>query len=403
MRFRAAFLAPALLVLAVAIAPLLSGARTLILRDTLNTHLGLRAYLGEAIRAGEIPILDPLRSGGQPLAGNPNALPFYPDNLLLLAGSTLWQLNAHFALHWLAAFAAAFWLGRAWGLGREGAAGAAAAYALSGYLFSQLNLYNAVAGAALAPALWAALLETGDERTRGRGLLGVGLAWALGILGGDPLLAGLALAGGVVAAAGRCGRRLPWGRLALALALGTLVAAPQIVETARIWGESYRGFQGYGGAVDGVRDPRALVDLLVPLFFGRPDLNNVWGESLFGGFPPLYFSLAPGLVAGALALAAGRPRRRGAMVLAALAVTGAVVTFTGGTLLGALLGGLPGGFFRFPEKLFLWSALGFAVAAGAGVERVARGEGARALARSIGLLTLPMVAIWLGLGVGDRA
>ena len=55
---------------------------------------------------------------------------------------------------------------------------AAAAYAFSGYFASQLNLYNTVAAAALAPALVAALLETAPAKSpsvRRRGLLFSGL------------------------------------------------------------------------------------------------------------------------------------------------------------------------------------------------------------------------------------
>jgi len=182
MKRAALLLAPVAAVVALLTAPLLTGARTLVLRDVINSHLALRAYLGEALRRGELPLIDPLRAGGQPLAGNLNSLAFYPDNLLLLAGSTLWQENVHFVLHWFAAIAAAFWLGRAWGLSREGAAGVAAGYALSGYFFSQLNLFNAVAGAALAPALVAALLELGRAATRRRASVALGVLWALLLL-----------------------------------------------------------------------------------------------------------------------------------------------------------------------------------------------------------------------------
>ena len=404
MRRALGFAAPALLAIGVTVAPWLAGSRTLILRDVLNTHLGLRAYLGEAVRAGELPLVDPLRAGGQPLLGNPNTLALYPDNLLLLVGSTLWQENAHFALHWLVAFAAAFWLGRAWGLGHEGAAGVGAAYALSGYFYSQLNLYNAVAGAALAPALVAALLELGEARTRRRAAVALGALWALLLLAGDPILAALALGVGAVVAVARHRRALPLGRLALALALGTLVAAPQLVETARLLPESMRGFWGYQDIGADTRAPATLVDLLIPVFFGRPDSGAVWSGALFGGHPPLYFSLFPGLVALALALAAGRPRGRDRWALAALAALGLALAYSRGTGLATLFDRVPGGaLFRFPEKLLLLPALALALAAGAGLERLARGGGVRPFARAAGALAIPLVALWLGFGTGGAA
>lgn len=399
----ACFVAPAFLAILWFVVPLVAGGRTLVLRDVLNTHYLLRASLGTAIALGELPIVDPLRSGGAPLAGNPNAVPFYPDNLLLVVADTLWQMNLHFALHWLVAFVGAWRLGRRWGLGIEGAAGCAAAFALSGYWFSQMNLYNAVAVVALAPWLWSALLASGDERGGRRAAAAAGLLWGFALLGGDPILAVLALAGGLAVALGRHGRRLPVAALALALGIGTVVAAPQIVETLRIYATSYRGVFGYPQSDAGTRAPAALVDLAIPLFFGRPDRLSLWGEALFGGYPPLYFTLYPGVVAAALALAAGRPRRREAVVLAVASGLALVLVYSGGTPLPGWIGRMPGGSaFRFFEKLALLPALGFALAAGTGAQRLAAGGAARVVARAAGVLGLPVLALWLGFGAGGE-
>ncbi|MFP5286823.1 MAG: hypothetical protein ACLGI9_13870, partial [Thermoanaerobaculia bacterium] len=92
----------ALLLLLVA-APLVRGTGTLYLRDVLNTHFPMKHAQAAAMRAGWFPLIDPWRAGGQPLAGNPNAVPFYPDNLLYLVGSTFWAFNAHFWIHLLLA------------------------------------------------------------------------------------------------------------------------------------------------------------------------------------------------------------------------------------------------------------------------------------------------------------
>ncbi len=395
-----ALAAPVVVLVLIQVLPLVTGARTLILRDVLNTHAALRVSLADGLRAGELPLVDPLRSGGQALAGNANVLAFYPDNLLLLIGSQLWQLNLHFVLHWLLAFVAAYWLGRAWGLGREGSIAGAVVFALSGYWLSQMNFYNAVAPVALAPALWAALLEAGLPALRRRGLLVAGLAWGLMVLGGDPIVALIALASGLLLALARHGRGLPWARLALALGLGTLVALPQIVETLRILPMSYRAVQGYAESGGGVRDPRAIFDLLIPLFFGRPDVGAIWGKALFGGHPPIYFTLAPGWLALALAAAAGAPRRREARGLAVLAGLATLVTFSGGSPIPAWLTALPGGqLLRFPEKAFLVAALALALAAGCGFDRLVRGEGLRRMALAVaGALGLAG-ALWLLFGV----
>lgn len=401
MRWRLfALAAPTAILVWLQVLPLATGARTLILRDVLNTHAALRVSLADGLRAGELPLVDPLRSGGQALAGNANILAFYPDNLLLLVGSNLWQLNLHFVLHWLLAFVATYWLGRSWGLEREGSIAGAAVFALSGYWLSQMNFYNAVAPVALAPALWAALLEAGVPARRRRGLLVAGLAWGLMVLGGDPIVALIALVSGLLLALARHGRRLPWTRLALALGLGTLLALPQIVETLRILPMSYRAVQGYAEAGGGVRDPRAVFDLLIPLFFGRPDVGAIWGKALFGGHPPIYFTLAPGWLALALAAAAGAPRRREGRGLAVLAGLATLVTFSGGTPIPGWLTALPGGqLLRFPEKAFLVAALALALAAGCGFERLVRGEGGRRVALALAAALLLAGALWLLFGV----
>ena len=85
-RWRAALLyaGPLLLLLAVAVLPLVRGSETLILRDVLNSHFPMKWSQAEALRSGTFPLIDPYRAGGQPIAGNLNAVPFYPDNVLYL-------------------------------------------------------------------------------------------------------------------------------------------------------------------------------------------------------------------------------------------------------------------------------------------------------------------------------
>ena len=318
---------PVVLLLAWFVAPLVGGGKTLFLRDVLQTHLADRIGLATSLRQLElplIPLVDPLRAGGQALAGNLNALPFYPDNLLLLlawpgaAGAAgraaLWALNAHFWLHWFLALGAALWMGRAFGLSRPAAWMGATVYAFSGYFASQLNLYNTVAAAALAPALVAAVLETAPGKApavRRRGLVGAALLWALLVLGGEPLLALLALALAISAGVLFAGRRALSGRLMLALLAGTLLAAPQIVEALRILPISFRNNAAFGEpqAILGSFRWAHLADFVWPFFFGRPNLSEVFAPHQFDGYPPLLFTLYPGLLA--LALAATGLARRG--------------------------------------------------------------------------------------------
>ncbi|MFY9825781.1 MAG: hypothetical protein WAM82_30685 [Thermoanaerobaculia bacterium] len=315
---------PLLLLLVLVFLPIVRGTETFVLRDVLNAHLPMKWSQAEAMRHGTFPILDPYRAGGQPLAGNLNATPFYPDNLLYLLGSTFWAFNFHFWLHLVLAPFAFYWLARAWGLGREPAWAAASCYTVSGFFLSHLSFYNLIAGAALAPALAAACMDLVRLHRR-RGLLApaVAMLWTLLVLGGDPLMGLLAFLLAVT------GMALVWprgaaesGRTAVALLLaafaaGTLVALPQIVEFLRILPFSYRGYQGYSEKVASISslDPRQIAEWFIPFLYGRPDVIDrgaFWGLQFYTGFPPFYFSLYPGLLTFALIAAGGRPRGRAA-------------------------------------------------------------------------------------------
>ncbi len=311
-RFARFYMAPTLLVMAMAVAPLVSGSGTLYHRDVLVSHYPLKAAHAQVMADGHfMPLIDPYRSGGQPLMGNPNALPFYPTNLLYRIAEPLWALNAHFWLHLLAAPLALFWLARVWGLSRPAAWAAASTYAVSGYVLSLMNLYNLVAAAVWVPAFAAACLRAGQDRRAGPSVA-ITLTWTLLILGGDPMTA---LLGGVLGLSTWLLRRPVQARaatvsLVVSVTLGTLIAAPMWIEFLRILPLSYRGYWRYSVATSLAQswNPWTVLDWIVPFFFGNLDYN-FWGYSFFGGNPPLLYSLFPGVLAIALVLAAGLPGR----------------------------------------------------------------------------------------------
>lgn len=381
------YLVPALAAIGWLCQPLARGTHTLYLRDVFGVHLALKGAHAEALRAGSLPLLDPLRAGGQPLAGNPNAVPFYPDNLLYLVGSTIWALNAHFWLHWLAAPFAMAWLGLVLGLERRAAFAAAIFWATSGYFLSQLNLYNEVAIVALAPALVAAFLRLA-ERGRGIDVAAGGALLALTLLGGDPLLAAVALVAALVAFVLRrrgletsaAGRPRVGGLLA-ALALGALAALPQLVELARILPGSFRTAYGYSFETTTLTswDPRQIVEWLVPFPFGRPDLlgaGSFWGQAFYTGLPPFYFALFGGFLLLGLIACSGPLHSLAARWSWLLIAAGLFFALGRFNPLGSWLFRLPG--MRFPIKLWLWVALGATILAGLGFERVFLREEGRA-------------------------
>src|SRR5205809_7258258 len=75
-------------------------------RDNFATHYPIKVISQQLWRAGEVPYWNPFDGGGQPLAGNPNTLTFYPDNFLYLILPAHVAFNLHFLIHlilgWLA-------------------------------------------------------------------------------------------------------------------------------------------------------------------------------------------------------------------------------------------------------------------------------------------------------------
>ncbi|MCB1034233.1 MAG: hypothetical protein KDD47_10410 [Acidobacteria bacterium] len=377
-RFLLAYVAPTYLLLAAVVLPLASGSRTLFLRDAFTVHLPMKAEQAQAMEEGELPLILSRNSGGQPLMGNPNSVPLYPDNLLFLVSPLLWAFNAHFWLHLLLAPWAMYALARAWGLGRPGAWAAGVCYAFSGFFLSHMSFYNLVAGAALAPALAAAMLGLVEHR-RGRDLVAVGVVWALLLLAGEPLLAGLALLLSLTAAVAKVGRRALIPRTLAAgagsLLCGTLLAAPQLLELLRVLPLSARGHRGYSLEARLVSSfhPAQVLEWFLPTGFGRPDQllgGAFWGYPFYGGEPAFFFSLAPGALALVLVGFAGW-RRSKASLWAWSAVAVALFFALGKYNPAArVLLSLPGAeMLRYPIKLWLAVALPASLLAGIGFER----------------------------------
>jgi len=397
------FAAPTLLVIGMIVLPLALGNRTLYLRDVMNAHLPLKVAQAEAFRQGELPLIDLARSGGQPSLGNPNSLPLYPDNLLLLVADPLWVVNAHIWLHWLLAPFAFFWLARAFGLSRPASWAAASLYATSGYLLSLLNLYNLITVAALTPAFVAAGLDAsapasapGAVKRPWRWPL-LALLFGLLLLGGDPFSALLALALLGLALivrslrAGRAGQagQADWRALLrshlplpAALGLGFLLTLPMWVEMLRILPASFRAsIQAVKSAsLTQSLHPLLLIEGAFPLFFGRFDYS-FWGGKLYDQGEPLIVSIFPGLLLLALLPLAlrsdNKPALRFGLIAAALGLFCALGRFNP---LMVLLYQLPGvGALRFPVKFLLLAAIGLPLMGGLACERLLATESWRRL------------------------
>ncbi|HKO55778.1 MAG TPA: hypothetical protein VJ276_07850, partial [Thermoanaerobaculia bacterium] len=227
-------------------------------RDNLSTHYPIKHVSAHILRAGEVPYWNFHDGGGQPLAGNPNTLTFYPDNFLYALLPAHVAFNLHFLLHLVGAWFAMRALSRSpW---------AAWMYVLSGVAISALSFYNLITAVALVPfALWAAL--------RRRWLL-LGCAFGLLALGTEPVtILGAFLAVLIIA---------PDWRLWPSPLVALIVASPQLIAYAEIGKEVERA-HGYSAqtVLNASLDASRFLGFLLPL-------------TNYGGV--LFFSLFLGIV-----------------------------------------------------------------------------------------------------------
>jgi hypothetical protein len=387
--------------------PAIAGRRTFFLRDVFTTHVVLKAFGARELAAGRIPAVNPAWGLGQPFRGNPNALPYYPGNLLYLVLPFWSAFNLHYALHWLLALFAMAALARGLGQGPPGALLAGVTYAGSGWMLSALSFYNLVTVAA-----WWPLVLLGAVLGGRRGIALGGIACGLAILGGEPVAAALGLIPLLLVAVERQGVRRGLATSIAIVALGAAVALPQLVAFLEVLPSTVRGGLGMTAAqaADYSLNPWRLVELALPFPFGRPawiGAQGVWAVKILPAVP-LFLTLYPGIVGlwlaglGGVGGVGGVGGRTAHRAWAGLAVAALGIAIVGGTW-GPALARLSFGLFRFPEKFLFLFALALPLLAGWGLDAALDAEhpprGWRRLATVGGGFSLAL-AILLKLGTG---
>jgi hypothetical protein len=307
------------LALAVAVTPLAAGYLNVTYQDASMTHLPGKWATVELLRVGEFPYLNPYASFGQPLAGNPNFGTFFPDTLLFLLLPLRLAFGLHFALAALLAYVGARRWARAEDHGRGAAEAAAVAFVLSGVFVSAWKFYNTGMALAVAPWVLAAAAKTvrraddADRRRRRRAVAELGAWSALEVFAGEPVVALLTFLLVLArTAAERTGR--VWPAVVGGLALGALLAAPQVLLTAQIYRDSSRDQRPFpfvtatGTSIHPVR----FVEQAVPFPFGRPDLagaGGFTGHAFHDNHTPYLWTLHLGLATLVLLALHGHVRR----------------------------------------------------------------------------------------------
>lgn len=274
--------------------------------DFLQLFVPLKQWSMESWAAGRAPFWNPYSFLGAPFLASMQPAALYPPDAMLLAlrGDLMWAIKAQMFLHLCVMAMGCYWLYRV-GAGGERWGAAMAAMAVAGGAFMRFHLehVNQVAALAWAPwiigAAWMAL-----ARGRRGALLAVPALVALQALAGHPqhLYYTLMVLGGMGAfalAAGPDRRRATGtiGLMAMAVAGGLGLAAPQLLPAMELAGMSSRAGQSVAAALEFSLPPERLLSFIHPrqglTFENALAFTNLYGEfGCYMGLIPLVLAAA---------------------------------------------------------------------------------------------------------------
>lgn len=280
--------------------------------------------VADAMLHGHAPLWTHALGNGAPLLANLQSAALYPPNLLYLALPPAQAMSLLFAAHLMLAGWLAYRLALAWGLRPASALIAGLAYGLAGFVVSRSQFGSMTSAYPWLPAsvLMAERLFRAPSLRRA---VGLALVLALFLIAGHAQMFYHALLflgayalwrgwTGVARARRARGSAIALGGLALAIALGLLLAAAQALPTAELLLQSQRpGGPDYERAMTYSFWPWRFLTFLAPDLFGNPAQGNYWGYANYwedcGFIGVLPFLLALGACIGA----ARRGARKGAL------------------------------------------------------------------------------------------
>lgn len=347
--------------------------RTLVWFDSANLFTPLRTLVGEALRAGRLPLWNPYAATGTPLFADPVHGVLHPCSVVAAFLAPGDGLDPLIGLHVLAAGTGAAVLARGLGATPLASIAAGLAYGLSGFTLSMTGNLPFLAGAGALPWTVAGLRLAGATASAGAFAAGASSV-AIGALAGD--VQSLAVGAGLGLLLAAVSGRLPGLlRAAGATGAGALLAGIQLAPSWAFLGQTTRA-AGLTpeDLVQWRFSPWRAVELAVPGLFVHP--QDGYAAPVFRALvpdSPTGIPFAASVFVGAPVLLLAALGARATRVSLCLAGACAVLLWLAlGPLLGAqqLSLALPivrG--FRYSEKYVGALVLCAAVLAGLGLDR----------------------------------
>lgn len=370
-------------------------------KDTLTFSLPYAHILHQALARGELPLWSSLLNF--PAHAESQGAFLYPPHLLVYwLFDDAQGYNLTIIMHMLWMSLGMYLWARYRKLGRLGAFLASLCFTYGSFIILRININNFFNNAAWVPWLLLCAEQAGEKPGPGRTSL-------LGIVTGMILFTGhfqitsyallvaffLGLYSGFKESKQRNVLKIIMS-VGGGMALGVLLALPQLLPTLELIGLSNRAAQGYSSLTDYSLFPPQMTTLLLPGLFGRAEhpsiysyasINSYWGQGSFWELT-LYY----GAVACVLALAASlcKGQRRYALFGIVFLVLALGRYLPGYSLLVNLP---PFSLFRIPARLGFITILMGSLLAGAGLNSITRGS------LKVAKRTIRLLLIAIGLSI----
>jgi hypothetical protein len=128
--------------------------RNLYERDLTVYHYPMKKIVRDLVQRGELPVWNPMYSGGQPLAANPAYEVFYPPQWLTLLPGYRFGFALHIVIHFFIAAIGMYALLRSLGCGAISACFGALFFSMGGPLLSLTNLLPFLFSVSWAPLIF---------------------------------------------------------------------------------------------------------------------------------------------------------------------------------------------------------------------------------------------------------